>query len=77
MTMTISKEQVTSNPPAKEAPMVAGAGAGASPAGVPGAVISQQPTSEPKPEMSRLRGGGMSMGFDCCGGSCRFYKHCC
>ncbi|PKS07407.1 hypothetical protein jhhlp_006010 [Lomentospora prolificans] len=34
-------------------------------------------TSEPRPEMSRLRGGGLSLGFDCCGGSCRFYKHCC
>lgn len=34
-------------------------------------------TAEPKPEASRLRGGGMSLGFDCCGGACHFRKRCC
>ncbi|KEZ40575.1 hypothetical protein SAPIO_CDS8488 [Scedosporium apiospermum] len=60
--------------PPKQAPMDATPQPGTRTA----TIISQQPTSEPKPEMrSHLRGGGMSLGFDCCGGSCRFYKTCC
>jgi hypothetical protein len=29
-----------------------------------------------EPQLS-LRGGGLSCGFDCCDGSCRFHKSCC
>ncbi|PNH39690.1 hypothetical protein VD0004_g7207 [Verticillium dahliae] len=37
-------------------------------------------TLEPRPEAEPvlgLRGGGLSCGFDCCLGSCRFHKACC
>ncbi|KAI5465014.1 hypothetical protein BGZ63DRAFT_379192 [Mariannaea sp. PMI_226] len=43
-------------------------------------IIDQQPASEPRPDAEpqmSLRGGGLSCGFDCCDGSCRFHKHCC
>ncbi|CAI4214942.1 unnamed protein product [Parascedosporium putredinis] len=59
--------------PPKQAPMDATPPSGARTS----SIVSQQPMSEPRPEMSRLRGGGMSLGFDCCGGSCRFHKACC
>ncbi|KAH6894717.1 hypothetical protein B0T10DRAFT_258896 [Thelonectria olida] len=43
-------------------------------------IVNQQPLAEPRPEAEpnvSLRGGGFSLGCDCCDGSCRFHKHCC
>ncbi|KAK0670175.1 hypothetical protein QBC41DRAFT_301748 [Cercophora samala] len=43
-------------------------------------VISEQPKAEPLPQADNevsMRGGGMNIGFTCCGGSCSFHKHCC
>ncbi|KAK4187752.1 hypothetical protein QBC35DRAFT_452027 [Podospora australis] len=41
-------------------------------------IVSEQP--KPQPQMDTdvsMRGGGMNVGFTCCGGSCSFHKHCC
>ncbi|CAM1503180.1 Fc.00g079560.m01.CDS01 [Cosmosporella sp. VM-42] len=43
-------------------------------------IVDKQPSTEPRPDAEpqmSMRGGGMNLGFDCCGGSCRFNKHCC
>ncbi|OIW27873.1 hypothetical protein CONLIGDRAFT_634203 [Coniochaeta ligniaria NRRL 30616] len=44
------------------------------------AVVTQQPRSEPPPQMDTeisLRGGSMNLGCSCCHGSCSFHKSCC
>ncbi|KAK0744505.1 hypothetical protein B0T21DRAFT_281445 [Apiosordaria backusii] len=43
-------------------------------------VVFEQPKAEPVPQPDNevaMRGGGMNVGFTCCGGSCAFHKHCC
>ncbi|KAK4205527.1 hypothetical protein QBC40DRAFT_36519 [Triangularia verruculosa] len=46
-------------------------------------VITEQPKSEPAPQMAQdeeqlgLRGGGFTIGCNCCRGMCSFHKRCC
>ncbi|KAK4213860.1 hypothetical protein QBC37DRAFT_373527 [Rhypophila decipiens] len=49
-------------------------------AGRPSPIVTKQPSPEPAPKMENemtLRGGRMSLGFNCCGGHCAFNKGCC
>ncbi|KAH8694522.1 hypothetical protein BGZ61DRAFT_532596 [Ilyonectria robusta] len=64
--------------PKKHAPMEMAASVGAEEQRPQ--IIAQQPSMEPRPDAEpqmSLRGGGFSLGCDCCDGSCRFHKHCC
>ncbi|KAJ9133800.1 hypothetical protein NKR19_g8915 [Coniochaeta hoffmannii] len=61
-------------PPKRQEPMEASAPAS------PDAVVTQQPRSEPAPQMDTevsLRGGRVNLGCTCCDGSCSFHRGCC
>ncbi|KAK3375579.1 hypothetical protein B0T24DRAFT_676511 [Lasiosphaeria ovina] len=68
----------TVQPPSQQAPMEASVDA-ARP-GAPAAIITQQPRAEPAPDVEKevaLRGGRLTLGFNCCHGHCSFHKGCC
>ncbi|PNH39689.1 hypothetical protein VD0004_g7207 [Verticillium dahliae] len=70
----------TTAEPSKQAPMQAVVDLASQKTLDSGPVVTRQPTLEPRPEAEPvlgLRGGGLSCGFDCCLGSCRFHKACC
>ncbi|KAH6685966.1 hypothetical protein F5X68DRAFT_18013 [Plectosphaerella plurivora] len=77
-----SSKMPMTNPPSRHAPMEAVILPERQVSGQMGnqSVVSKPPVAEPRPDAEpnlTLRGGGMSLGFDCCGGSCRFHKSCC
>ncbi|GAB1315422.1 hypothetical protein MFIFM68171_05632 [Madurella fahalii] len=66
----------TVEPPKQQAPMEVVDARGTA----PGKVITQQPKSEPRPQLENdvsMRGGGMTLGCNCCGGMLSFHKRCC
>ncbi|KAK4225952.1 hypothetical protein QBC38DRAFT_481700 [Podospora fimiseda] len=67
----------TTSKPTQEAPMRLNPTANTS-----SDIITQQPKSEPVPDLQNdaemnLRGGRFSVGCHCCRGMCSFHKGCC
>ncbi|KAK3303725.1 uncharacterized protein B0T15DRAFT_496256 [Chaetomium strumarium] len=71
----------TVEPPRQQAPMEAALTSSASAPGRTSAeIITQQPKSEPRPQPENdlhLRGGSMTIGCNCCGGSLSCHRVCC
>ncbi|KAG6367037.1 hypothetical protein INS49_001219 [Diaporthe citri] len=66
--------------PKPQAPMEARPTSSSGPDGTTGP-ITQAPKAEPRPVAQKqepeLRGGGMTIGFNCCRGHCNCHETCC